>query len=220
MNIKKKLLQLYNIFPYLKLVENKLTLFFFIIFGGSSIKLKIKNKVQLQIKQDEINTLQNLLAVLTYSVRNDFESNQKLTISFDHKNNFSFSLDLSSPETIKLLGLFYHGIKNGAYFQSESVLGNLKYDKSILILNSSPRIVQTINEIRFYLESLDPLVFVETFILQIHKINFVNTLEDKIVLDVGANIGDTSLFFASHGAKVYAFEPLKTNYDALLKNIS
>jgi len=95
----------------------------------------------------------------------------------------------------------------------------LNYDKLIKIINGDKKIIQTNKGLKFYLESIDPLVFIETFVLKIHNIDFIKSLEGKIVVDVGANFGDTALFFASLGAKVYAFEPLKTNYSAMLKNI-
>ncbi len=42
----------------------------------------------------------------------------------------------------------------------------------------------------------------------------------KVVIDVGANIGDTATYFALNGAKhVYAFEPFPYSYKLLLKNI-
>jgi FkbM family methyltransferase len=39
------------------------------------------------------------------------------------------------------------------------------------------------------------------------------------VLDLGANIGSFSLFAAKSADRVYAFEPEKSNYEQLLKNI-
>ena len=45
-------------------------------------------------------------------------------------------------------------------------------------------------------------------------------LKNKIVIDIGANIGDTALKFINHGAKkVFVIEPIKETYKYLLKNI-
>lgn len=45
--------------------------------------------------------------------------------------------------------------------------------------------------------------------------------ENRTVIDIGANIGDTTLDFANKGAKeVYAFEPLKPIYDVAIENIN
>lgn len=42
---------------------------------------------------------------------------------------------------------------------------------------------------------------------------------EKIVIDVGANLGDSSLFFAKKGFKVIGFEPLNEVYEIALENI-
>jgi len=45
-------------------------------------------------------------------------------------------------------------------------------------------------------------------------------VKDKDVVDVGANIGDTAIYFALKGAKhVYAFEPYPYSYNIAMKNI-
>lgn len=45
-------------------------------------------------------------------------------------------------------------------------------------------------------------------------------VRDKVVLDVGANIGDSAVFFALSGAKrVIAIEPIKKNFDLLTENV-
>jgi len=41
----------------------------------------------------------------------------------------------------------------------------------------------------------------------------------NIFLDIGANIGTYSILFADKGLKVFAFEPVMSNYKALVKNI-
>ena len=52
---------------------------------------------------------------------------------------------------------------------------------------------------------------------------FLNTLDlkNKIVIDIGANLGIVSIVLAKKnpGIKIYAFEPLRENYENLLKNI-
>jgi len=56
--------------------------------------------------------------------------------------------------------------------------------------------------------------------------NFINEqlkrldVRDKDIVDVGANIGDTAIYFALKGAKhVYAFEPYPYSYNIAKKNI-
>ena len=55
---------------------------------------------------------------------------------------------------------------------------------------------------------------------EIHSINPKINWNDKIIVDVGAECGDTSLYFASMGAKVFAFEPLKKHFEFFKKNMS
>lgn len=44
-------------------------------------------------------------------------------------------------------------------------------------------------------------------------------LKGKVVIDVGAGIGDSSIYFASLGAEVYAFEPLLDSWEFARSNI-
>ena len=44
--------------------------------------------------------------------------------------------------------------------------------------------------------------------------------ENRFVIDIGANIGDTALYFAKENAKVIAFEPVKHLYELGLENLS
>jgi len=43
--------------------------------------------------------------------------------------------------------------------------------------------------------------------------------KDKVVVDVGSSVGDTPLYYASMGAKVYAFEMTRENFDGMLRNL-
>ena len=45
-------------------------------------------------------------------------------------------------------------------------------------------------------------------------------LNNRDIIDIGANVGDTALFFAKNGANVIAFEPVKHLYELGLENIS
>lgn len=57
----------------------------------------------------------------------------------------------------------------------------------------------------------------ETYLYEIHFLGF--DLTNWLVLDIGAFVGDTALYYARRGAFVVAVEPLPTNYEIMLKNL-
>jgi FkbM family methyltransferase len=63
----------------------------------------------------------------------------------------------------------------------------------------------------------NPLVFSETFLSDIHFSDF--NLENEIVIQAGGFIGDTALYYANRGAKVYSFEPDINSFNLALENI-
>jgi FkbM family methyltransferase len=65
--------------------------------------------------------------------------------------------------------------------------------------------------------ALDPIVLVETYLYDIHFLGF--DLTDWLIVDVGAYIGDTPLYYAKRGALVVAVEPLPSNYEVMLWNL-
>ena len=54
-----------------------------------------------------------------------------------------------------------------------------------------------------------------------YKISFdVSKIRNSIIIDIGASLGDSTIWFAAHGAKkVYAFEPLMSYYKLCRSNI-
>jgi FkbM family methyltransferase len=66
-------------------------------------------------------------------------------------------------------------------------------------------------------DSFDPLVIAETWLYNIHFLGF--DLNDWFVLDIGAFVGDTALYYARRGAFVVAVEPLPSNYETMLRNL-
>jgi FkbM family methyltransferase len=71
--------------------------------------------------------------------------------------------------------------------------------------------------LRFHLDSFDPFIFAETFLANIHDEQA--DMRGKTVVDVGAYVGDTSIYFASQGAQVLAYEPDERNFSNLLLNL-
>lgn len=85
-------------------------------------------------------------------------------------------------------------------------------------LYSGDEIFTVLDDIKIYNPSMYPLneIFIEYFID--YYSDFDIDYKDRIIIDIGANSGDTALYFASKGATVYGFEPVKEYYDMALKN--
>jgi hypothetical protein len=66
------------------------------------------------------------------------------------------------------------------------------------------------------IDSFDPVI-AETWLYDIHFLGF--NLSDWFVLDIGAFVGDTALYYARRGAFVVAVEPLPSNYETMLRNL-
>ena len=72
------------------------------------------------------------------------------------------------------------------------------------------------NKIKFH--NNEVFTIFESFFYREYE--FVPYCEDeKILIDIGANIGDTALYFANKGYDVYAFEPLPQICEIAYKNI-
>ncbi len=57
---------------------------------------------------------------------------------------------------------------------------------------------------------------------ELYEMKYVKSLPGDVVFDVGAYKGDTAVYFADRvgkKGKVYSFEPVKANYNTLVKNI-
>lgn len=121
-------------------------------------------------------------------------------------------------ELYNLISLVYYSLKYGAVINSEK--GSLAdtFRVPSLYIDSEKRTVETNNRIKFGLKDIEPWIFVETFVLSIHN-RLMDNMKNKTVLDIGACFGDTALYFASRGARVFSLEPAKRNFQALNDNL-
>lgn len=213
----RNLLLLSKIFPYFtrgSKIKNRYGLLNSILFSNK-YDLKFKNGIEYTCLDSK--TLFELLAVEKYAVIFKRDKN-KVIISFDGLNKFSFSIGSLNQEDKRLISLFCHGIRDGAYFLDKDHNSSIQDERIIKIMQAERSIIQTYEGIRFYLDSIGADSFVEIFVRRIHR-SYSNDLQNKIVVDAGAFIGDTPLYFASMGATVYAFELTKTNYEQMLQNL-
>jgi len=100
---------------------------------------------------------------------------------------------------------------------SEELKGRLWGAIDLIVLKNGEGFLKMPDSIMLSLESFDPLVIAETWLYEIHFLG--SDLTNWFVLDIGAYIGDTALYYAKRGAFVVAVEPLPSNYEAMLRNI-
>ncbi|BCS91450.1 FkbM family methyltransferase [Metallosphaera javensis (ex Sakai et al. 2022)] len=107
-----------------------------------------------------------------------------------------------------VFNLLLLNLDHGVIFSDKEGYWRLDHDRKIVILP---------NNIKFKLEGFDTLIFAETFLYDIH---YDPNLEGKVVVQAGGFTGDTALYYATHGALVYSFEPDPISYKLALENIS
>lgn len=215
--IKDNLARLYTIFPYLKRVQNKIGLILSILVGGN-YRLVLKN-YPIFFKNHEFSLLLYLLGVISFAGSFQIKSNGVLKIVYD-KSEFEFSLRSLTLEDKNLLELIFLATRFGADLVTDDKMKMLR-KKSVRISKIEDRmIVETYDGLKFFLDSINPgNTIIETFVNDIHYINSKIDFKDKIVIDVGAECGDTALYFAKKGAIVYAIEPMKATYEAMIRNL-
>ncbi|MGC9113240.1 FkbM family methyltransferase [Acidilobus sp.] len=86
---------------------------------------------------------------------------------------------------------------------------------SLEIDGNGEYIIKTLDGIK--IKITDTTILKETFLYDIHFITL--DMSNYIVLDIGAFVGDTALYYASKGATVVSVEPVPENYNMLLKNV-
>jgi len=220
LTFKENLGLVYFVLPFISVVENKVSLVCSILFGKSEYKIKIKNTI-IEIPRTKFNSLRALLACLTYAISYSLDSSGNLEISFDENSKFRIMLKKLSFEDANLLELLYFGNRYCANFLNEVTLPDIRKQTYTITSENDKKIIITSNGIKFFIDSIHPgNTIIETFVREIHSINPKIDWNNKIVVDVGAECGDTPLYFASMGAKVFAFEPLKKHFEFFKKNMS
>ncbi|MDO5811263.1 MAG: FkbM family methyltransferase, partial [Methanobrevibacter sp.] len=81
-------------------------------------------------------------------------------------------------------------------------------------LNSNKKVIPWAgaNIINYTEDGLNPLIYFEYFNAGYWN-DFDFNLKNRTAIDIGSNVGDSSVYFASQGADVYGFEPVKHLYE-------
>ena len=221
MSLFKNLGIIYYIIPFIEIIDNKVGLLFSIFFGSNKCKIKVKG-YEVSFSKSQFMVMMDFLGVLRYCTSFDITSDRQIHFILDLKNSFSVPLDNMSIEDENLIKTLFVGSRYGANFETKSVDFKQFRDKTLVITEkNNKKIVETSKGIKFYLDSIHPGNTIgEAFVQDIHTIRNDDDYSNKIVVDVGAECGDTSLYYAHRGATVFAFEPMKSHYDAMIRNLS
>ena len=145
---------------------------------------------------------------------NRFANLPNLLLNLNRKNGRficrnGFILKFNNTNARYIRNLFYFSLFDGALFSNRKGYWNYNYTNKILT---------TPQGIKFDIRSFDELIFAETFLHDIHFSDF--NLNNKIVVQAGGFTGDTALYYAHRGAKVYSFEPDPNSYNLAILNLS
>ena len=226
MSFVKNIGLVYTFVPFLaspSIIENKISFIISILLGSKKLSLKIKNLPKVSFQRDEFYLFLNLVGVLTYSIKYELSKNDLITLTFDYVNKFEIPLKQNTEEEKNLVELLYLCSRDGASFVTDE---NINLEKSRfktlkIYKKNEKHIVETFSGIKFFLDSIHPGNTIdECFVNDMHSIQHSDNFTGKIVVDVGAECGDTPLYYASLGAKVFAFEPITDNFNSMLRNIS
>jgi FkbM family methyltransferase len=129
---------------------------------------------------------------------------------FRISGNYELELDPASAGRVtSLLRLAYHG----ATFSDHPEPSRQEWGYT-----PSDGTLTTPSGVRMSIDGCEPLVLAETFLYQSH---FVGAdLSGRTVLDAGAYVGDTALYYASLGAEVVSYEPNPVHYERLQRNLA
>ncbi|GGP19001.1 hypothetical protein GCM10007981_00920 [Thermocladium modestius] len=105
-------------------------------------------------------------------------------------------------------------------FKCNNIIEFIQNNFRFNITDDSKIFLVTPDNIKLYIDSIrliDWTVLLETWLYDIHFLDF--NLNRWFILDIGAYIGDTALYYASKGAFVVAVEPAPKHFELMLKNI-
>jgi hypothetical protein len=203
------------VFPFIEPIKNKYSFLLSIFLNKIPKKIELTNGDSINVESFDFLVI--ILKVLTYSTSYQI-NNGKLELFFDTINKFTINIDKMSTSDKNIMGLLCDGLSDGANFTQND---NYLRDKTLKISTiNGKKIVETKDGIKFNLEYIDAGVFSETFVSNMHRMKIVDDFRDKIVIDIGANYGDTALYYANLGAKVYAIEMDNEIYDGMIENLS
>ena len=222
MSISENLGLLYYLFPFIFVVKNKVSLILSILRGATYHKIILMDGTVVKFHYSQFNTMLAFLGILTYANSYSVKEGHKIEVVFGKRSKFTIPLVNMSFEDSSLILTLFGGLRHGADFVTNDEDFKFRRDKTYKITEENgKKIIETYKGIKFYIDSIHAgNTIVASYVQDVHHINSNDDWKDKVVIDVGPECGDTPLYYACLGAKVYAFEPIKAHYDAMIRNIS
>jgi len=147
-------------------------------------------------------------------------------INLIRKGNFYRIIYMLRKHPLSTIKLILNLMMKRSHFtylcSKKNLLKNLFANASFKFIKKDKKLVVKFNEADSLYSFLWFYLFIEeVFTRDQYYIDFYkHFLRNNEVIDVGANMGVTTIkFFLSGASKVYAFEPLKKNYDFIHKKI-
>ncbi len=201
-----------------KTVSNKSQVLFGLFLKRDILKIRLNFGYEFNLSRKRIIKLGIVRDALDYGIKFSLD-NDILTMSAFPTSSFSVNVKKHTLEEIlNLISLYHECVGAGLSLVSNEDLDE-KSKKYSIIYDANERILEVKNGDRFYVNSIIPGILSETYISEIHK-RGIDNFQSLKILDVGANFGDSSIYFAKRGGSVWAVEPVKNNYAALRRNIS
>lgn len=136
---------------------------------------------------------------------------QQKVIPIASKNKYAYKL-------ARFIGIQIYNSLYFAVFSKYFIIKNFNEDLKIITLKKTGE--------KFLVRKKDLhndiSVIYEIFVIEEYKtdlLDYIDKIMGEIVIDVGAYIGDTSVFFGKKGAVIYAYEPSKELYEIAKKNV-
>lgn len=165
---------------------------------------------KIKFLQDYFKYLSNPLDVLKFK----FNLRNECVIKIKNTNN---SVSLKNVNSLNILMNSLPNVKK------ENMTGFLKYIKDIdnneKYLNiTNIKFINTYNSDFIKTHNNEYYCHLTEFFTD-DVLNIID-YQDRYVIDIGGNVGDTALYFAKSGANVISFEPVKHLYDLAVENVN
>lgn len=122
---------------------------------------------------------------------------------------------------LKKLKQFQNIDKNNILFRARSYIENIRnYYPDLNIISKEGGFIISFNSFEFFIESSEDIFIINEVFVDLDY--GFRTDKSSLVIDIGANIGITSVFFSQFDfiKYIYSYEPIPHTYSLGLKNVS